>query len=108
MKDSIRINKYLSESGYCSRRKADELIKSKRVRINGAVSELGDKVSDKDVITVNGNVVSKESKRYVYIVFNKPKGIVCTTDSRREKNIKHRYHSKGSEPLKKLLRWPFI
>ena len=86
MSGKTRINKYLSESGYCSRRAADELIRSKRVRINGAISELGDKVSDQDVITVNGNVVSKESKRHVYIAFNKPKGIVCTTDSRREKN----------------------
>ncbi len=86
-KDLIRINKYLSEIGYCSRRAADKLIEEGKVVINGEISELGTKVSYKDKIYVDGKLVfSKKNKKKVYLAFNKPPGIVCTTDQRREKD----------------------
>lgn len=83
----IRINKYLSEIGYCSRREADRLIKQGKVTINGEVPEMGTKVSDEDQIHVNGKLVSRsKNKKMVYLAFNKPPGVVCTTDTKREKN----------------------
>ena len=86
-KDFVRINKFLSEIGYCSRREADRLINQQKVKINGETPQLGTKISSDDEVTVNGEVVhrSKNQKR-IYIVFNKPVGIVCTTDNKREKN----------------------
>ena len=82
-----RINKYLSEIGYCSRRAADKLIEQGRITINGEVPEMGTKISDEDEVRVNGKLVSQpEKKKMVYLVFNKPEGIVCTTDTKREKN----------------------
>ena len=82
-----RINKYLSEIGYCSRRAADQLIEQGRVTINGKVPEMGTKISEKDEVKVNGKLVSMpKKKKMVYIAFNKPVGIVCTTDQIREKN----------------------
>ena len=85
-KKLTRINKYLSEIGYCSRRAADKLVEQGRVRINGEISKMGAKISDEDEIFVNGEVVGNHSKKMVYIAFNKPIGIVCTTDQIREKN----------------------
>ncbi len=82
-----RINKYLSEIGYCSRRAADKLIDEKRVTINGKVPEMGTKVKPGDKVAVNGKVVSgKKGQKAIYIALNKPRGIVCTTDQKREKN----------------------
>ena len=82
-----RINKFLSEIGYCSRRAADRLIEQGRVTINGEVPEMGTKISAEDEVAVNGKVVHRaKKKKMVYIAFNKPVGIVCTTDQRREKN----------------------
>ena len=82
-----RINKFLSEIGYCSRRAADKLIEQGRITINGEVPEMGTKVSDEDEVRVNGKLVSKpKKKKMVYLAFNKPVGIVCTTDQKREKN----------------------
>ncbi|MCF6367069.1 MAG: 23S rRNA pseudouridine(2604) synthase RluF [Bacteroidales bacterium] len=82
----IRINKYLSEAGYCSRRAADKLIEEGRVHINGKVPEKGTKVSDSDEIRVDGELISEPKGKLVYIAFNKPVGIVCTTDTKREKD----------------------
>ena len=79
-----RINKYLSEMGYCSRRAADKLIAQGKVRINGKVPEMGTKVGPGDVVEVNGKRISKPADRPVYLAFNKPVGIVCTTDTRVE------------------------
>lgn len=82
-----RINKFLSEIGYCSRRAADKLIEQGRVKINGEVPEMGTKISADDEVSVNGKVVHRaKKKKMVYIAFNKPVGIVCTTDQMREKN----------------------
>ena len=82
-----RINKFLSEIGYCSRRVADKLIDQGRVKVNGEIPLIGTKVSDEDEVSVNGKVVRRaKKKKMVYIAFNKPVGIVCTTDQMREKN----------------------
>ena len=81
------INKFLSEIGHCSRRSADKLIEQGRITINGKIPEMGTKVSDEDEVRVNGKLVSQlRKKKMVYLAFNKPVGIVCTTDQKREKN----------------------
>lgn len=84
--ESVRINKYLSEVGFCSRREADKLINEGKVTINGKVPEMGTKVIVGDVVKVNGQNIKTPSSKPVYIAFNKPIGIVCTTDTRAEKN----------------------
>lgn len=83
---ATRINKYLSEVGFCSRRAADKLIEEGRVTINGKVPEMGTKVIPGDEVRVNGKLISEPEEKPVYIAFNKPIGIVCTTDTRVEKN----------------------
>lgn len=82
----IRVNKFLSEAGFCSRREADKLIEKKRVKINGKVPLIGTKVMPGDRVLVDKKVISSREEKFVYIAFNKPKGIVCTTDTKREKN----------------------
>jgi len=84
--ESIRINKALSESGYCSRRQADTLIEQGKVAINGVTAVLGDKVLPDDLITVNGKPV-KAIETDVFIAFHKPVGITCTTYVKIEGNI---------------------
>jgi 23S rRNA pseudouridine2604 synthase len=84
--DLIRINKYLTEIGYCSRRGADKLIDEGRVTINGKLPELGTKIAPNDVVCVDGKPVSKAAEEFVYLAFNKPVGIVCTTDTAVEKD----------------------
>ena len=81
-----RLNKYLSEVGYCSRREADKLIGAGRVLVNGKKAEMGIKVGSKDKIIVNGVTLDQPKNKNVYLAFNKPKGIVCTTDTRVEKD----------------------
>jgi len=81
-----RINKYLSEVGYCSRREADKLIEAGRVTINGVVPEMGSKISQNDVVEVDGKPVVDSKEAFVYLAFNKPVGIVCTTDTNVEKD----------------------
>jgi 23S rRNA pseudouridine2604 synthase len=82
----VRINKYLSEIGYCSRRAADKLIDEGRITVNGKPIEMGLKVTPVDEIAVDGIVVDQAGDKPVYIAFNKPVGIVCTTDTRVEKD----------------------
>ena len=87
VKPLTRINKFLSEIGYCSRRAADKLVEQGRVKINGEVAEMGTKISSEDEVSVNDHLVYRsKKKKMVYIAFNKPIGIVCTTDQMREKN----------------------
>ncbi len=82
---ATRINKYLSEVGYCSRRVADSLIEEGKVTINGEIPEMGTKVEDGDQVEVEGQRIEKSTKHEkTYLVFNKPAGIVCTTDRRVE------------------------
>jgi len=81
-----RINKYLSEIGYCSRRAADKLIEEGRVLVNNKIPEIGVKISSSDEIMIDGIIISEQNKKAIYLAFNKPVGIVCTTDTRFEKN----------------------
>lgn len=81
-----RINKFLSEAGYCSRRAADKLIDQGRVTINGVVPEMGTKIAPNDEVRVDGKLISESQEKPVYIAFNKPIGIVCTTDTKVEKD----------------------
>ena len=84
-KMATRINKYLSEVGYCSRRVADRLIQERQVTINGKVPEIGTKVEDGDQVKVKGQKIEKSMReKNIYLAFNKPVGIVCTTDRRVE------------------------
>jgi 23S rRNA pseudouridine2604 synthase len=85
MSDLVRINKYLSEVGYCSRREADRLIEEGRVTLNGKPLVMGTKKGPKDVVRVDGKVIEAKKSDFIYIAFNKPVGIVCTTDRKREK-----------------------
>ena len=85
-----RLNKFISESGFCSRRGADKLIEENRVTINGKHPELGTKVQTTDIVCVDGKVISAspENKQdRVYIAYNKPIGITCTTESHVRGNI---------------------
>jgi len=81
-----RINKFLSEAGYCSRRAADKLIAEGRVTINGIVPEMGTKISLNDTVHVDGELINSKTDENVYLAFNKPIGIVCTTDTGVEKD----------------------
>ena len=81
-----RINKYLSEVGYCSRRAADKLIDQGRVTVNGKVPEMGTKITSDDEIRVDGELVGSPKENFTYLAFNKPVGIVCTTDTGVEKD----------------------
>lgn len=88
--DLKRLNKYISDSGFCSRREADKLIEKGRVTINGKVPELGTKVAFGDKVRVNGHLVQEVAKNKsdrVYIAYNKPVGITCTTESHVRGNI---------------------
>lgn len=82
-----RLNKYLSEVGFCSRREADKLIEQGRVTINGKVPEMGTKVKINDIVKVDGELVTEPKEEHVYLAFNKPVGIVCTTSKQEKDNI---------------------
>lgn len=84
--DGIRINKYLSEAGFCSRREADRLIEQGKVKIDNIIAECGSKVMESQVVTVDDKIITKND-RFVLIAFNKPKGIVCTSEKREKNNI---------------------
>ncbi|GAB2477171.1 23S rRNA pseudouridine(2604) synthase RluF [Algoriphagus taiwanensis] len=84
--NSIRINKYLSEVGFCSRRAADQLLEEGRITVNGKIPDLGTKVFPQDIVRVDGKIVGKPKTNHVYIAFNKPVGIVSTTDTKGEKD----------------------
>ena len=75
-----RLNKTISETGFCSRRAADKLIEEGKVIVNGDVAELGVKVSANDEISVEGQIITREVGN-IYLAFNKPVGITCTTDT---------------------------
>lgn len=102
--EKTRINKYLSEVGYCSRRAADALLLEGRITINGKVPEMGTKISAEDIVEVDGKLISESTEEPVYIAFNKPVGIVCTTDSKREQDniIDYINHPKRIFPIGRL------
>lgn len=90
MNDAKRLNKYISESGFCSRREADKLIAANRVTINSKVPELGTKVLPGDIVKVDGKQIgttANDKSDRVYIAYNKPIGITCTTERHVKGNI---------------------
>ncbi|MBF6639884.1 23S rRNA pseudouridine(2604) synthase RluF [Flavobacterium sp. J49] len=85
--NQTRINKFLSESGFCSRREADKLLEQGRITINGKVPELGTKVSAEDEIRVDGKLIREKTEKPIYLAFYKPVGIECTTNQNVRDNI---------------------
>ena len=102
--ESTRINKFLSEAGFCSRRAADKLIEEGRVTINGLVPAMGTKINPGDEVHVDGKLISAPKEEFIYIAFNKPVGIVCTTDIKAEKDniIEYINHPKRIFPIGRL------
>ncbi len=84
---AVRINKFLSESGFCSRREADKLLEQGRITINGKIPELGTKVNPGDEVLVNGEKITNANKKNIYLAFHKPVGIECTTNQNIKDNI---------------------
>ncbi len=83
---TTRINKFLAASGVCSRREADRLIAEGKVTINGRTAVLGDPVEETDTVTYDGKTLQK-STEFIYLAFNKPFGVITTTDKNSENNI---------------------
>jgi len=83
---SVRLNKAISETGHCSRREADRLIEAQRVKVNGKIAIVGMQVAEDDVISVDGQPL-KRKQNFVYLAFNKPRGVTCTTDTQIAGNI---------------------
>lgn len=86
VRDEVRLNKYISETGFCSRREADKLIEQRRVKIDGVVATTGMKVSKGQIVSIDGKPLKVENE-LVYIALNKPVGITCTTESKIKGNI---------------------
>ncbi|WP_167609287.1 23S rRNA pseudouridine(2604) synthase RluF [Maribellus sediminis] len=84
--ETKRLNKAISETGFCSRREADRLIEAGKVKVNGTVAGLGVQVTRTDKIEVEGKLITKEVEN-IYLAFNKPVGIICTTDTSIRDNI---------------------
>lgn len=80
MEELKRLNKFIAETGYCSRREADRLIEEGRVTINGIVPEMGTKVTPDDEVRIDGRLITEKKDKNVYLAFNKPVGIECTTN----------------------------
>lgn len=87
MEDVKRLNKFISETGYCSRREADRLIEEGRVTLNGVVPEMGTKVGPDDEVRIDGKLITEKRGRHTYLAFNKPVGIECTTNQEVKNNI---------------------
>ena len=85
--NQTRINKFLSESGFCSRREADKLLEDGRITINGIVPEMGTKVSSDDEVRVDGKLIREKTEKPIYLAFYKPVGIECTTNQNVRDNI---------------------
>src|SRR5690554_5648958 len=100
----LRLNKYISDSGLCSRRVADTYIERGLVFINGRRAVIGDKVGPKDVVKVNGQVIEAQSPEdFILLAYNKPVGITCTTESNVKGNIvDHVNHSQRIFPIGRL------
>ena len=84
--EGTRINKYLSEIGYCSRREADKLIEQGRIMVNSKEAKMGYKVQKDDVIHIDGEKIKHKKRKRIFIALNKPKGVVCTTNAGVEEN----------------------
>lgn len=82
-----RLNKYIGETGFCSRREADTLIEEGRVTVNGNLAEMGMKVTNDDEVRIDGKLIREKNEKPVYLAFNKPPGIECTTNLEVKDNI---------------------
>jgi len=104
MSEAIRLNKYLSQIGFCSRRQADKFIEQERIKVAGQLPELGQKVIPGTAITFDDKSIDQQMDARIYMLFNKPKGIVCTTDTRVEKDniIDHINYPKRIFPIGRL------
>ena len=87
LEDNIRLNKFLSDAGVCSRRAADKAIEAGEVLVNGKQAVMGQKITASDKVEFGGKLVSNINKREVLIAYNKPAGIVCTAEKREKNNI---------------------
>ena len=85
--ETLRINKYLADRGICSRREADKLVADGRVTVDGKIAVMGQKVIGQEVIAVDGSQVAATKATRVYILYNKPVGIICSTDPKAKDNI---------------------
>lgn len=83
----ISLNKFIASQGICSRRQADVLIETGKVSINGEVAKKGNRVFPEDEVTLKGKAIQHASKEKIYLLYNKPPGVVCTTDRREPNNI---------------------
>ena len=100
--NSVNLNKYISNSGMCSRRDAEKLIVDGKVTINGNPTKLGNRVFEGDIVKINGQPL-KSTPKTLYLAFNKPVGIVCTTDSKERRNIiKYINHPERLFPIGRL------
>jgi 23S rRNA pseudouridine2604 synthase len=98
----LRLNKYISETGVCSRREADKWIEAGRVTCNGQIAALGTQVADGDEVRIDGEPVGVK-KKSIYIALNKPVGIICTTETNIEDNIiEHVRHPERIFPVGRL------
>ena len=102
--EKTRINKYLSEVGFCSRRAADKLLEEGRITITVLYQNWEQKSSDEDIVEVDGKPIRESQEKPIYIAFNKPVGIVCTTDTKRERDniIEYINHPKRIFPIGRL------
>jgi len=85
--EPTRINKFLAERGYCSRREADRWIEAGWITVNGALAQMGTKVTDTDVILIKGNPLKQKSEEHVYLMLHKPMGVECTTNPAIHNNV---------------------
>ncbi len=85
--ESISLNKYIADSGVCSRRQADTFIEEGRVTLNGNIARKGNRVEPGDVVSLDGKTISSSEKKRIYIALNKPVGVTCTTDTNDPDNI---------------------
>ena len=104
MEDQVkRLNKFIGETGFCSRREADKLIEDGRVTINGVVPEMGTKVSPSDEVRIDGKLIRDNQEKLIYLAFNKPVGIECTTNLEvRDNIVDYINHPKRIFPIGRL------
>jgi 23S rRNA pseudouridine2604 synthase len=86
-REYTRINKFLTQANYCSRRQADRLIENKKVYLNNRLAVLGDKVSENDSVVIEGKCIRVLSAKKIYLAYHKPVGVICTTDPHSPNNI---------------------
>ena len=103
MEDNIRLNKFLSEAGVCSRRAADKAIEAGEVLVNGKPAVMGQRISEGDKVEYAGKLVSNADKKPILLAYNKPAGIVCTAEKREKNNIvDHLNYHKRIYPIGRL------